>query len=106
MDEISVVFCTCPPEAAEGLAGGLVEARLAACVNILPQIRSIYRWDGAVTGDDEALLVIKTPAAAFEDVRLWLQRHHPYDVPEVIALPVTAGAPDYLAWVAAETGRR
>ena len=59
--------------------------------------------EGAVTADQEYLLVIKTTAAAFERLRDWLCEHHPYDVPEVIALPVTAGAPEYLAWVAAAT---
>ena len=103
MDEICVVLCTCPPEAAGPLAQGLVEARLAACVNVLPEIRSVYRWDGAVTSDKESLLVIKTRAASFGPLRAWLHERHPYDLPEVIALPVTAGAPDYLAWVAEET---
>ena len=103
MDEIRVVFCTCPPAAAEGLASALVEQRLAACVNLLPQIRSVYRWAGEVTADTETLMVIKTGAASFTALRDWLLRHHPYDVPEIIALPVTAGAPDYLAWVAEET---
>jgi len=103
MHEIRVVLCTCPPDAAEDLARGLVEQRLAACVNILPRIRSIYRWDGQVTGDTETLLVIKTGAASFARLRDWLLARHPYDLPEIIALPVTAGATDYLAWVAEET---
>ncbi len=103
MDEICVVFCTCPPEVAERLAGGLVEQRLAACVNVLPKIRSVYRWEGAGTADEESLLVIKTGAASFAALRDWLGDNHPYDVPEVIALPVAGGAPDYLAWVTNET---
>ena len=98
-----MVYCTCPPDAADALASGLVEQRLAACVNVLPKIRSVYRWEGALTTDDESLLVIKTTATAFEALRDWLCAQHPYDVPEVIAVPVTAGAPDYLAWVANET---
>ena len=98
-----MVYCTCPPDAADKLASGLVEQRLAACVNVLPKIRSVYRWEGALTTDDESLLVIKTTATAFEALRDWLCAQHPYDVPEVIAVPVTAGAPDYLAWVANET---
>ena len=103
MDEICVVLCTCPPDAADVLARGLVEQRLAACVNVLPKIRSVYRWNDAVTADEESLLVIKTRAASFDGLRAWLREHHPYELPEVIALPVTAGAPDYLAWVAEET---
>ena len=98
-----MVYCTCPPDAVAALAGGLVERRLAACVNVLPKIRSVYRWEGAVTADEESLLVIKTTAASFAALRDWLCAQHPYDVPEVIAVPVTAGAPDYLAWVASET---
>ena len=98
-----MVYCTCPPDAVDALAGGLVERRLAACVNVLPKIRSVYRWEGAVTADEESLLVIKTTAASFAALRDWLCAQHPYDVPEVIAVPVAAGAPDYLAWVASET---
>jgi periplasmic divalent cation tolerance protein len=103
MDEICMVFCTCPPDAADALSRGVVEQRLAACVNVLPKIRSVYRWNGAVTADDESLLVIKTTAEAFAALRNWLCEQHPYDVPEIIAVPVTAGAPDYLAWVASES---
>lgn len=98
-----MVFCTCPPDAADELSRGVVEQRLAACVNVLPRIRSVYRWDGAVTADEECLLVIKTTSAAFPALRDWLLARHPYDVPEVIALPVSDGAPDYLTWVANET---
>lgn len=98
-----MVFCTCPPDAADTLAHGVVERRLAACVNVLPKIRSVYRWEGAVTADEESLLLIKTTAATVATLREWLCAEHPYDVPEVIAVPVTAGAPDYLAWVANET---
>lgn len=103
MDEICVVYCTCPPDAAEALAHGVVEQRLAACVNVVPKIRSVYRWENAVTADDESLLVIKTAAAAFTALRDWIVRQHPYDVPELIAVPVTDGTPDYLAWVAKES---
>jgi periplasmic divalent cation tolerance protein len=103
MDEICMVFCTCPQGAADALARGVVERRLAACVNVLPKIRSVYRWEGAVTTDEETLLVIKTTGTAFAALRDWLCTQHPYDVPEVIAVPVTDGAPDYLAWVANES---
>lgn len=103
MDELRVVMCTCPPDAAERLARGLVEQRLAACVNVLPRIRSIYRWQDAVSDDEETLLIVKTRAAAFDALRDWLLRAHPYEVPEIIALPVTDGAPDYLAWVTEQT---
>lgn len=104
MTELRVVYCTCPDAAAaETLARGLVEQRLAACVNILPEIRSIYRWQGDVQNDAECLMVIKTTQAAFHQLQVWLLDHHPYDEPEVIAVPVTDGSPAYLDWVAAET---
>lgn len=104
MDPILVVYCTCPGEsAARELAAGLVENRLAACVNILPRIRSIYRWQGSVHDDGEALMVIKTARGRYAALEQWLLEHHPYDMPEVIALPVEAGLPEYLEWVARET---
>ena len=104
MSEICIVFCTCPDGAtAEKLAGDLLENRLAACVNILPEIRSIYRWKGEAARDREVLMLIKTPERAYAALERWLQEHHPYDVPEVLAVPVQAGSPDYLAWVSEET---
>lgn len=98
------VLCTCPDEAtARALATGLVERRLAACVNILPQIRSIYRWQGETHEDGETLLIAKTTRRACAALQSWLVQQHPYDVPEVLALPVAAGSPDYLAWIRDET---
>lgn len=94
-----VIFCTTPVELAEGLAADLVEARLAACVNILPAVRSIYRWKGAVERDDESLLLIKTTVEGVPAVIDHIQRNHPYDVPEAIALSIDDGLPDYLAWL-------
>ena len=104
MEAILVVLCTCPDEAvARTLAAGLVEHRLAACVNVLPELRSIYRWQGRVHDDGECLMVIKTARRTYGDMEKWLADHHPYDVPEVIALPVDKGLPDYIEWVARET---
>lgn len=104
MKNICVVFCTCPDEqVAEKLASRLLEQRLAACVNIIPEIRSIYRWNGEINRDAEVLMVIKTAVAAYEALENCLREHHPYDVPEVVALPLKAGLPEYLAWVAEET---
>ncbi len=104
MKPIHVVFCTCPDEqTARELAAGLVENRLAACVNVLPAIRSIYRWKDAVHDDGEVLMVIKTAASKYPELENWLNRHHPYDLPEVIALPVEKGSSAYLEWVAQET---
>ena len=101
--EVLTVLCTCPDaDTARRLAAGLVEARLAACVNILPGIRSIYRWQGATCDDGEVLMIAKTTALAFAGLERWLQANHPYDVPEVLALPVAAGSRAYLDWVASE----
>jgi len=106
MNPILVVFCTCPDEmTAKKLAGGLVERQLAACVNVLPGIRSIYRWQGEVQDDGEALMVIKTSREAYPDLENWLLEQHPYELPEVIALPLERGLPGYLEWVAQETKR-
>ncbi len=97
-----VLFCTTPVDRAEEIAGALVEARVAACVNVLPAVRSIYRWKGEIERDDEALLVIKTTAGRVQDVIELVRRIHPYEVPEVIALPIRAGLPEYLEWLRSE----
>lgn len=88
---------------AEALAAALVEARLAACVNILAPCRSVYRWQGAVEAADEIPLLIKTSVACYAALEAAIRAQHPYELPEVIALPITQGLPDYLAWVDAET---
>jgi periplasmic divalent cation tolerance protein len=106
MSEAMVILCTCPDEGtASRLARGLVEAQLAACVNILPGIRSIYRWQGAVSDDSEVLMVIKSLASRLDDLEAWLLEHHPYDVPEVVALPAEKVSADYLAWIEANVGK-
>lgn len=89
--------------AAETLAAQLIEDRLAACVTMLPSCRSVYRWKGAVESTDEVPLFIKTTEARYAALESAIRARHPYAVPEIIALPVAAGLPDYLAWVAAET---
>lgn len=105
MHETLVLLCTCPNDpVARELAAGLVARRLAACVNVLPAIRSIYRWQGEVQEDGETLLMIKTTQAAYPALESWLARAHPYDVPEIIALNVERGWPAYLDWVENETG--
>jgi periplasmic divalent cation tolerance protein len=86
-------------EDAERVARELVERRLAACVNIVPRVVSVYRWKGEVQRDDEWLLVIKTRVAAFEKLREALVALHPYEVPELVALPVAAGHLPYLRWI-------
>ena len=95
-----VVLCTCPDsESADALARRLVESALAACVNIVPGIRSVYQWEGKLESAAEQLLVIKSRAEAYPELERTIQRHHPYDVPEVISVPVDSGLPAYLAWV-------
>jgi periplasmic divalent cation tolerance protein len=88
---------------AERLADALVAERLAACVNVVAPLRSIYRWRGAVERADEVLLVVKTRRALVGRVSARIAALHSYDVPEVVALPIVAGARPYLAWLAAET---
>lgn len=106
MTEALVVLVTTPTaEQAAELARTLVDERLAACGNVLPGVRSIYRWEGAVHDDAEALLVLKTTRGRFEALRDRVLALHPYQVPEVLALPVEAGSAAYLAWIGDETGR-
>lgn len=102
VSEILVLLCTCPDQVtASELARGLVDKRLAACVNILPAIRSVYRWRGKICDDAEVLMVIKSLACHYQELESWLLAHHPYDTPEIIALPVSRVSADYLAWVEA-----
>lgn len=102
--EIRLLLCTCPDQETAGrIAETLVGARLAACVNLLPGITSVYRWQGEVQREPEVLLLIKTAAARLPALTETLRGLHPYQVPEIIALPVTDGLPDYLNWVTACT---
>ncbi len=97
-------FCACPDDAtAAAIAHALVEARLAACVNILPAVRSVYRWQGKVEDAGETLLLAKTTQARLPALRERILALHPYELPEVIAVEVAAGLPAYLDWIAAET---
>lgn len=90
-------------EAAQALATLLVDLRLAACVNILSPARSVYRWKDRIESAEEVPLLIKTTAARYEALEAAIRSHHPYELPEIIAFPVTLGLPEYLAWVEAET---
>jgi periplasmic divalent cation tolerance protein len=102
--DILVVLSTCPDaEIAAGLGRALVEARLAACVNILPGIRSIYAWQGEVQDEPEVLMILKTTADRFPALRERLVALHPYDVPEVVAVSAAAGHDAYFRWVAKAT---
>lgn len=102
--QILLVFTNLPDaDAARALAGRLVEARLAACVNVLAPCNSVYRWQGRIENAQEVPLLIKTTAARYAAVESAIRAAHPYALPEIVALPVERGLPDYLAWVAAET---
>jgi periplasmic divalent cation tolerance protein len=101
MTDVRIVIVTCPnPDVAASLARTLVEEGLAACGNIVPGLRSIYRWQGAVVDEPEVLLLLKTTAERFEPLRARVVALHPYEVPEVLSLAVEAGHAPYLAWVA------
>ncbi|MEW6294280.1 MAG: divalent-cation tolerance protein CutA [Pseudomonadota bacterium] len=88
---------------AHALAGALVEARLAACVNILAPCRSVYRWQGKTESAEEVPVLIKTTAARYAALEAAIRARHPYELPEIIAVPVDRGLPEYLAWVDSET---
>jgi periplasmic divalent cation tolerance protein len=90
-------------EEARKIAHALVDRRLAACVNIVPQVESIYRWQGKVESASEWLLVIKTQTAAFERVRTTIKELHSYDLPECVMLEIAAGSEAYLNWIAENT---
>ncbi len=104
MSQILIVFTNCPDEAcANTIALALVEAKVAACVNILPRAQSIYCWQGSVESATEIPLFIESTAANYPALEKRIAELHPYDVPEIIALPITHGLPAYLNWLAAET---
>ncbi len=98
MDAV-VCLVTTPPGQARAIAEAVVERELAACVNIVAQVQSVYRWKGAVEHDDEALLVIKTTRAALPALEAALGELHPYETFELVALDVAGGSADYLAWI-------
>ena len=103
-DSCRVVLCTCPdPDTAQRLAAGLVDQGFAACVNVVGGIRSIYRWQNEVHDEAETLMIIKTTQARYRALEDWLRENHPYEVPEVLALPVAEGFGRYLDWVGAQT---
>lgn len=99
-----VVLTTCPDEeTARGIAHALVEERLAACANILPGATSIYRWEGRIETAGECLVILKTRNAKLDDLAARLAALHPFEVPELLALPVERGAAAYLRWMVEET---
>ena len=101
-----VVYVTAPNEdEAAGIARSLVELKLASCVNIIKDIRSIYRWQGTLQDDSEVLMIIKTREELFDPLTVEVKKLHSYDVPEIIALPISLGSKDYIKWIRESTGQ-
>ena len=104
MEQVLLVLSNVPDEAtAHALAHTLVAQRVSACVNILPAVHSVYRWQGAIEEAREVTLLIKTTQLRYPELEAAIRKEHPYDVPEIIAMPVLAGLPAYLNWVEEET---
>ena len=104
MSEAIVVMVTCGSSAeAEKIANCLLEERLVACVNIAGRIRSLFHWKGAVARESESLLLMKTRAECFEKLSRRVKEEHSYEVPEIIAMPIMVGNPDYLDWIREST---
>lgn len=103
-DKHLIVFTTYPSQdSALAAAQRLVENGLAACVNVLPQITSVYYWDNAVQTETECLLIIKTQQKRYSALEADIREHHPYELPEVIATPISHGSKDYLSWIESQT---
>lgn len=95
-----VIFCTVPNrETALKISQPIIEEKLAACVNIVPSLISIYKWKGKIAQDSEELLIIKTTQQKFNVLETRIKQLHPYEVPEIIALPIVIGSDKYLNWV-------
>ena len=104
MQTYQLIVSTCPDTAtAEQLACRLLDAKLAACVNIIPGVRSIYVWKGERQCDNEVILLIKAPGPAYQAIENLIHEHHPYELPEVIAVEINGGLPEYLAWLDEQT---
>src|SRR5438309_8197435 len=102
-DALVVLITAASREEAERIARRLVEDRLAACVNIVPEVRSLFIWQGKFSQEDEVLLVVKSRRARFRELATAVRQLHSYSVPEIIAVPVLVGSSDYLRWVAEST---
>lgn len=102
--DVRLVFCTCPDHpSAHALAHHLVAQRLAACVNLLPPMQSVYRWQEQIEQTEEVQLLIKTCADRMEALRTAILERHPYELPEIIAISPSDGLPPYLDWIRAQT---
>lgn len=95
-----LILNTCPDQAtAEKLAKQLLTEKLAACANILPNLSSIYQWQGNIETANECLLMIKTAKTQYQDIEDWIRANHPYELPEIIAVSIEHGLPEYLEWI-------
>ena len=102
--DIILIYCTVPDKkTAEKIAKVLVEEKLAACVSIVDKIQSFFAWDGNLCNEKELLLIIKTKRTNFDKIRFLIEEQHPYNVPEIIALPVVNCSEEYMRWLAHET---
>lgn len=99
-----LILCTCPTSsAATAIATALLEERIAACVNQVPGIKSMYRWEGRVEHDDEVLLLIKATRSMFNEIEATIGKLHPHELPEIIGVPLAAGSEAYLNWIKSST---
>jgi periplasmic divalent cation tolerance protein len=102
-DDLLIVFVTCPPDRAAGIADLMVIEKLAACVNIFP-INSVYFWKNEIKHDNESLLIIKTTTRAYDELTVRIKELHPYEIPEIVAVKASDVDEQYLKWVESQTG--
>ena len=105
METIRVVYISIPHDEADKMALELVQQRFAACINVVPRIKSYFWWDDAVQEDDESLLIVKTTQQKFAKLMEYVIANHPYELPEIIALPLAEGSAEYITWVKREVNR-
>lgn len=95
-----ITLCTCPDQkTARHISEHLIKNKSAACVNIVPGIISVYQWQGQIESTQEYLLIIKSTAEKYQAIELTIKTHHPYELPEIIAVPIERGLPEYLQWI-------
>jgi len=104
-EDIRIVFMSVPREEASRFARDIITERLVACVNIIPKMESLYWWDNKILTDKESLLIMKTTHQKYKALQEFVERNHPYEIPELLAVGVKEGLPDYLAWVKVESER-
>ncbi len=100
-EEIVVLVTAGSEDEAKNIAHKIVRDELVACVNIVPSIQSVFRWEGSVTEEQESLLILKTKTEVLETLEAVIKAHHSYNVPEIIAIPIQAGSSEYLSWMRA-----